>query len=985
MSEINKATRRLLAGFTLGLLALMLAACGGGDSKDLIPGNGGTGTGDGDQAGFSVSVSLTDLSGGAIGSAANPISADNPARVRAFVAQDGVPQAGVIVEFQATLGQLSPESATALTNDSGVATIVLRAGEVEGAGQLMAAIPNTEAQDFVNFETLGDATGGGGTVDNSNALSLVLRDQNDTVNISEISQDQLGFLKACLVDSEGGPVPGEVIVFQTSLGVISPASGTALTQNDGCASVNLSAGSSAGAATASAAYGNLNATVNFVTDGSGSDVQVGTISFIQMPTEINSSQPENITVEVRNSSGATQQNKIVVFSTDLGTLSPSTGKVLTDASGQATVSLDIGKDSGAGTVEASTDFDNQTVVEERVFNAVQDEVQFGFDDGVSFQQDVLGLSNDEIFAGSTITVSGNLRNVTADAPYTDETEVTFQSVNCATSQVEASKTARSGIVVVTYTAGAGCDTDSVRAFATVNGEQLEAQSGTITIENAAPSSIEYLGSDPEDGQLSIKGSASVGGQESATLFFLVKDENGTPLTSPTDVTFTLSTTIGGIVFAGGQTEIVRQSNSQGEVSVQVNSGTVPTSLAVQATLTDSPAVTTSTNALSIAAGLPVQENFRIAVGSENPSPAGGGFLNTPTQVIASAADQFGNPVPDGTNIQFVAELGKIGSSCQTVEGTCSVTWNSQGAREEKFDPFKKTRTCVSAENPNEFVSQYGVARGHCGFHDRFGRSTVLVYTPGVESFIDTNGDSIWGTAADNSDRVYVDLPDPFLDANETGLYGDPPNNVFFNIENLSSYQQRNGQYNGINGDCSQGGDCRAYVRRQLVIVSSTRGLQFAVFGKNADRSNAEWVSKSARAIDSTSTESPSAWADAEYVNVTKAGDIEGVDVDSEGIIRSVDYSKVGSFGFTVFVADLNGNAPEQGTVVSVDPGDMYIAAGSAECTVQSTTEPYECKFSLTRNPEGENFLPVVVEVEAPTGFADIHVINVNQPDPEPDP
>ena len=975
MSQINKAPLRLLAGFMLGLLALMISACGGGSSKDLIPGNGGTpGTGDG--SGFSVTVSLSDLAGGAIGSAMNPISANNPARARARVTQNGAPQENIIVEFQASLGELSPEGGTALTDANGVATIVLRAGDVEGAGQLIAGIPDSDARAIVNFETLGDATGGGGTVDNSNALSLVLRDQNDTVNISEVSRDQLGLLKGCLVDSEGDPVQGEVIVFQTSLGVISPASGTALTQSDGCASVNLSAGSSAGAATATASYGNLNATVNFVTDGSGSDVQVGTISFVQMPTEINSSQPENITVEVRNSAGATQQNKIVVFSTDLGTLSPSTGKVLTNASGQATVSLDIGNDSGAGTIQATTDFDNQTVVEERVFNAVQDEVQFGFDDGVNFQQGVLGLSNDDIAAGSTITVTGNLRNVTAGTAYTDETEVTFQSVNCGTSQVEASKIARSGVVTVTYTAGAGCDSDSVRAFATVNGEQLQAQSATIAIENAAPSSIEYLGSDPADGQLSIKGSASVGGQESATLFFLLKDENGTPLTSPADVTFTLSTTIGGIVFAGGQTEIVRQSNSQGEVSVQVNSGTVPTSLAVQATLTALPTVTTSTNALSISAGLPVQENFRIAVSSANPSPGGGSFVNTPSQVTASAADQFGNPVPDGTNIQFVAELGKIGSSCQTVEGTCSVTWNSQGLREEKFDPFKKTRACASAQQPGEFVSQYGVARGYCGLHDRFGRSTVLVYTPGVESFIDTNGDSIWGTAADNSDRVYVDLPDPFVDANETGLYGVPPNNVFFNIENEGSYQQRNGQYNGINGDCAQGGDCRIYVRRQIVIVSSTSDTQLYPFMGNADLSNSEWVSQQAW-LASGSNESPQGWADALFVNSVAGAPVNGVTVSPEGFIQSVTYADVGGFTISPMVADLNGNAPEQGTTISVDPGDMLISAGATECTIGSTTEPAFCSFAFTKNPEGQNFLPLVITVDPPSGQAVTRIVPVN--------
>jgi hypothetical protein len=109
MSEMNKAASlRLLPGFMIGLLVLMLAACGGGgSSQDLIPGNGGT-PGSDDGSGFSISVSLNDLSGGAIGSAMNPISADNPARARAFVAQNGVPQEGVIVEFQASLGELSP-------------------------------------------------------------------------------------------------------------------------------------------------------------------------------------------------------------------------------------------------------------------------------------------------------------------------------------------------------------------------------------------------------------------------------------------------------------------------------------------------------------------------------------------------------------------------------------------------------------------------------------------------------------------------------------------------------------------------------------------------------------------------------------------------------------------------------------------------------------------------------------------------------------
>lgn len=305
-----------------------------------------------------------------------------------------------------------------------------------------------------------------------------------------------------------------------------------------------------------------------------------------------------------------------------------------------------------------------------------------------------------------------------------------------------------------------------------------------------------------------------------------------------------------------------------------------------------------------------------------------------------------------------------------------MTWNSQGLREEKFDPFKKARACASAQQPGEFVSQYGVARGYCGLHDRFGRSTVLVYTPGVESFIDTNGDSIWGTAADNSDRVYVDLPDPFVDANETGLYGVPPNNVFFNIENEGSYQQRNGQYNGINGDCAQGGDCRIYVRRQIVIVSSTSDTQLYPFMGNADLSNSEWVSQQAW-LASGSNESPQGWADALFVNSVAGAPVNGVTVSPEGFIQSVTYADVGGFTISPMVADLNGNAPEQGTTISVDPGDMLISAGATECTIGSTTEPAFCSFAFTKNPEGQNFLPLVITVDPPSGQAVTRIVPVN--------
>ena len=66
-------------------------------------------------------------------------------------------------------------------------------------------------------------------------------------------------------------------------------------------------------------------------------------------------------------------------------------------------------------------------------------------------------------------------------------------------------------------------------------------------------------------------------------------------------------------------------------------------------------------------------------------------------------DRFNNPAPDGTVIAFRAEAGLIQSQCQTTDGACTVTWRSQ----------------TSNSVP---------------------RITVLAFSVGEESFVDSNGD-----------------------------------------------------------------------------------------------------------------------------------------------------------------------------------------------------------------------------------------------------
>ena len=149
-----------------GVFALVLAACGGGDSKDLLSGNSG-GTGDdgvGQTAQVTMAMTMTDSTGIVVGTADRPITSNRPARIRVMVSdsQGGVPDQ--VVNFNSTMGELVPGAATALTDANGTAQITLEAGDSAGAGTLVAsATVNGQAYEkSMGFQTSGSGDGGGG-------------------------------------------------------------------------------------------------------------------------------------------------------------------------------------------------------------------------------------------------------------------------------------------------------------------------------------------------------------------------------------------------------------------------------------------------------------------------------------------------------------------------------------------------------------------------------------------------------------------------------------------------------------------------------------------------------------------------------------------------------------------------------------------------------------------------------------------------------
>jgi hypothetical protein len=147
---------------------------------------------------------------------------------------------GEVVSFTTTLGNLDPVIGTAITNASGVATILLSAGTVKGVG-IASVVTMTGESDSVGFSTLGDSVGSGVNI------SIMLTDASGD-EIDQISSILPGKLTATVT----GVTKAVIITFNTDIGSIPIQTAIATTGSDYTATVDLLAGNSLGAGTVTA-------------------------------------------------------------------------------------------------------------------------------------------------------------------------------------------------------------------------------------------------------------------------------------------------------------------------------------------------------------------------------------------------------------------------------------------------------------------------------------------------------------------------------------------------------------------------------------------------------------------------------------------------------------------------------------------------------------------------------------------------------------
>ncbi len=541
-------------------------------------------------------------------------------------------------------------------------------------------------------------------------------------------------------------------------------------------------------------------------------------------TSISATSPGELRATVTQN-GSPLASAVVSFSTEIGELSPPSGTALTDASGVATITLQSGDQTGAGTVTASVTAGEETATAEVSFQILAagtttTTVDMGNGTGSNFVSGVIDIGGiTSLSAGGTLTATVSIVDTSNNnAAYTSPVTVSFSStcVSAGSATMDAVVTTVNGIASSTYLAQGCTGNDVIVATAVVGGTTYTASAG-FSVLAAEVGSIGFVSATP--GSIALQGTGGSGLSESSVVVFRVLDAQGDPVPNQS-VNFSLSTAVGGISLSPSSAV----TDQSGQVQTVVQAGTVATSVGVIATTVSAgKTFQTQSSQLVITTGIPDQDSFSLSASVL--APEAWGYDGEEVTITARLADRFNNPVPDGTAVTFTTEGGSIDGSCTTVDGECSVTWRSQaprpcgqrlGAQTVTLNPLAGPNVCEPGTTTNPSVPQPGTAPLGQPYG---GRVTILATVVGEESFIDTNGNGIF----DDGDTM-ADLPhEAWLDEDEDGVRGtyEP----FLDFDASGTHEGApDGKFNGVLCERTTAPLCSTnqllHVRQSLVLVMS---------------------------------------------------------------------------------------------------------------------------------------------------------------------
>lgn len=460
----------------------------------------------------------------------------------------------------------------------------------------------------------------------------------------------------------------------------------------------------------------------------GTDPGSPTMSISLSSTSISSANPATVTATLKDERGNGVGGQVVSFGISGGLAVTNVSSALTDGNGRAIALLSPASTSGAGA---------------DLVTATASVAGASYSAATGFTVQATNVTIDSFTSeAATIGAYGqtSLRIALSGASIGSPVQVTVSSA-CVTEGKAALSplkfTATTATVTLQYR-DIGCGAiraeDSLLAVIDGTAEQVAL---SLPIASPLVSSVAFVSASPET--IFLKGS---GLTESSTVVFEVRDANSSPLPN-VDVSMRLLTLTGGVQMDGGTADVVRASDALGRVTVRVNSGTLPTPVRVSATIVGTtPAISTVSSNLSVAVGLPSQLNFSLSQGTRNIE--GYNIDGTPNTYQIIAADRSGNPVPDGTSINFVTEGGQVEAIKQTAlaGGLARAVANFVSAEPRPVD----------------------------------GRITITAYSLGEESFVDLNGDNVYSAG-----EPFQDLGNIFKDRNADGVY-DATNEEFIPLQ-----------------------------------------------------------------------------------------------------------------------------------------------------------------------------------------------------------
>ena len=618
----------------------------------------------------------------------------------------------------------------------------------------------------------------------------------------------------------------------------------------------------------------------------------------------------------------------------------------------------------------------------------------GTGEETTFVVQTIKLSETPIAARQTVGISVNIvdgkdgtNTLLDDAEYAVAFDSTCVADGRASFDVVQKRTT-SGTVEVFYTASGCTGEDRINAtlYAVENNvvltdSSLAVATTVLVINSAVVNSIEYQ--DMTDRQIALKGISFSELPEVTAVTFLVKDEYNQPA-SGKKVFFTLSNpsvdaTLSGITDPDTG-EVETTTNAQGLAIAYVNSGSTHGLVSVRAEIlrekyenglllppNNDDRIRTQSFGISITTGLPVQSSFSMVADTYN--PRGWDILGEEVEVTVNLNDQFQNPIPDGTLINFVTDGGKVEPTCETTNGTCSVKWTSASPRpgfnlntsakqksnqyhvvEGEPNPVHQIHPTNDPDSSFYFNRKPGtVSDLKCGDGSseqdagllcdayrvvdedsdwdggRSGVVTILAYTEGEVGFSDGGGLDSNTEANGRFDygESFFPLGEAYLDANENGEYDiSSEHNPY---EKLIEFDH-NGAYTPLVEDSDDGDDSND---------SKYQGGNCSDAAKLAGHcAEPVHIRQSIQLVMAS-----------DYVDVrleSATGEVSG-DLD---LTECINVYNEKSVEFKFSVADYNGNTPIKGTDLTFEIADFSIVQAPDVVANTNDTHPHSAYLKV---------------------------------------